>query len=45
MLYYDQKLGKIAQGNWLDEMGQNLVEGADMDRRMPWKTFSLNEAI
>jgi hypothetical protein len=31
-----QKLGKIAQGKWINEMGQNLVERVDMDRRMSW---------
>ena len=44
MLYSDQKLGKIAQGKLFDELIQNLVERVDMDSRMPWKSFSLNEA-
>ena len=44
-LHSDQKHGKIAQGKWFSEMGQNWVEGVDMDRGMPWKICSLNEEI
>jgi hypothetical protein len=31
-----QKLAKIAQGNWVKELSQNLVEGVEMDVRRFW---------
>ena len=40
-----QNFGKIAKGKWNNGLSQNLVEGVDMDRRIPWKSFILNEAI
>ena len=40
-----QDFGKIAQGKWSNGLIPNLVEEVDMDRRIPWKIFSLNEAI
>ena len=45
MVLSEQKLEKIPEEKWLDEICPNFVEIGYIGRRRPWKIFSNNGAI
>ena len=44
MVLSKQELEKIPEGKWINKICPNFVELGYMDRRRPWKLFSLNGA-